>query len=45
VPVEDRADSEVEGHHAQFVRGSCVRYRPCGIGAFVTGASAQEDER
>ena len=45
VPVEDRADAEVEGHHAQFVRSSRVRHRACGIGAFVTGASAQEDER
>ena len=45
VPVEDRADAEVEGHYAQFVRGSHVRQRARGIGAFVTGASAQDDER
>ena len=45
VPVEDRADAEVEGHYTQFVRGSRVRQRGRGIGAFVTGASGQDDDR
>ena len=45
VPVEDGADAEVEGHHAEFVRGSAFGNLRCGDRPVVSGASAQDDER
>ena len=45
VPVEDRADAEVEGHHAQFVRGSEFGNLRCGDRPVVSGATARQDER
>ena len=45
VPVEDRADAEVEGHHAEFVRGSEFGNLRCGDRPVVSGATARQDER
>ena len=44
-PVEDGADAEVEGHHAQLARGSGLRHLGCGDRPFVTSAPAQQEER